>query len=185
MSAHPTAPPEKPAGPPATEVSTGPTVSGDALRAVMVGATFLFGVLSVHQLVPSLLGSAVVALALSAVVAARPHTPVPHAVLLVGALAMLGADTSFDPVVFLLLPLAHLVLRSSWWAARVPRKGRVERSVLLPELRRAVVIQLACQGLALLGFAASTLDRNGFFVVVAAVALIGLVVLAVPRTWWR
>ncbi|RXR24863.1 hypothetical protein EQW78_06940 [Oerskovia turbata] len=185
MSAHPTAPPEKPAGPPATEVSTGPTVSGDTLRAVMIGATFLFVVLAVHQLVPSLLGSAAVALALAAVVGARPHTPVPHTVLFVGALAMLGADTSFDPVVFLLLPLAHLVLRASWWVARTPRKGRVERAVLVPELRRAAVIQVACQGLALVGFAASALDRNGFFVVVAAVALIGLVVLVVPRTWWR
>lgn len=184
MSAHPTAPPEKPAGPPATEVSTGPTVSGDVLRAVMTGATFAFGVLAVLQLVP-LLGSVAVALVLAAIVAARPHPPVPHAVLFAGALAMLGADTSFDPVVFMLLPLAHLVLRSSWWAARVPRTGRVERAVLVPELRRAAVIQVACQGLALVGFAASTLDRNGFFVVAAAAALIGLVVLAVPRTWWR
>jgi len=185
MTARSAAPPTRQAGPPATEVSTGPTVSGDTLRAVMIGATAAFGVLSVHQLLPSLLGSVAVALALAAVVAVLPRTPVPQLVLFVGAAALLGAEPSFAPVVFVLLPLAHVVLRSSWWAARVPRTGRVERAVLLPELRRAAVIQLACQGLALLGLAASTLDGSGFFVVLATAALVGLVVLAVPRTWWR
>ncbi|MFF2623981.1 hypothetical protein [Oerskovia jenensis] len=184
MSALPTVPSHDQAGPPSTEVSTGPTVAGSVLRAVLIGATFLYGVLAGYQVLP-LLGSVVVGVAFAAFVAARPHTPVPQLVLFVGALALLAGDTSFDPVAFLLLPLAQVMLRSAWWAARVPRKGGVERAVLRVELRRAALVQLACQGLALVAFASSTLDRSGLFVVVAAVALIGLVVLAAPRTWWR
>lgn len=185
MSAHPTAPTEKPAGPPSTEVSTGPTLSGDALRAVMIGATFLFGVLTAIQFVPSLLGSLAVGLAFAAVVAVWPLVPVPQGVLFVGGAMLLLSGTSFDPIVFLLLPLAHLILRSSWWAARVPRKGAVERSVLAAEAHRAVRIQLVCQGLALVGFTASALEPSGALLVLAAAALVGLVVLVVPRTWWR
>ena len=185
MSARPTAPTEKPVGPPVTEVSTGPTVSGDALRAVMIGAAFLFGVLTTNRLVPSLLASLAVGLACAAAVAVRPHAPVPQGVLFVGGAALLGAETSFDPIVFLLLPLAHLILRSAWWAARVPRKGAVERSVLVADAHRAVRIQLVCQGLALVGFAASALAPSGALLVLAAAGLVGLVVLVVPRTWWR
>jgi hypothetical protein len=77
------------------------------------------------------------------------------------------------------------VLRGSWWAARVPGHGRVERSVLLLDLRRAGVIQAVCQGLALVGLVASTFAPSGALLMVATVALVGVVVLVVPRPWWR
>lgn len=184
MNAFSVARPDEPHGLPANEVDTGPTVSGTDLRAVLAAATFLFGVLAASRLVPSLPGSVAVGSVFAVVVLVRPHTPVPQLILFAGGAAMLGADTAFSPVVFLLLPVAHVMLRASWWVARVPRKGLVERAVLLLDLRRGAAIQALSQGLALVGYAATSLDGSGLFVVVAAVALAGLVVLTVPRSWW-
>ena len=170
---------------PSTEVATGPTVPGPGLRAVLFGATAVFGALTVHSLLPSLLGSVVIGLALAAAVTRFPRPPVPHAIVLAGGAALLGASTAFDPVVFALLPLVHLVLRASWWVARVPWTGEVERRVLALDLRRAALVQALCQGLALVAFAASGLEGSGSWTVVAALALCALAVLVVPRTWWR
>jgi len=170
---------------PSTEVGTGPTVPGLLFRAVLFGVTVAFATLTAHSLLPSLAGSVVIGLALATVITRFPRPPVPHAIVLAGGAALLGASTTFDPVVFVLLPLVHLMLRASWWAARVPRTGAVERSVLVLDLRRAAAIQTACQGLALVALAASGIEGEGFLTVVAALALCALAVLVVPRTWWR
>ncbi|MHA7132981.1 hypothetical protein [Oerskovia turbata] len=172
-------------GPPTNEVSTGPTVTGRELRALLFCVTLAFGTLTAIRLSPLVVGAVVVGLAFALIVTRWPRTPVPHVILGAGGLAMLAQSAAFDPIVFLLLPLGHVALRASWWAARVPARGGVERSVLLLDARRAAVVQAVCQALALVGLAASTLEPSGFFVVLAAAALVGLVAATVPRTWWR
>lgn len=170
---------------PSTEVDTGPTVPGPAFRAALFGATIVFGTLTAHSLLPSMAGSVAIGLALAAVVTRFPRPPVPHAIVLAGGAALLGASAAFDPVVFALLPLVHLMLRASWWVARVPWAGAVERTVLVLDLRRAAAIQMVCQGLALVALAASGIEGEGFLTAVAALALCALAVLVVPRSWWR
>lgn len=170
---------------PSTEVGTGPTVPGLHFRAALFAVTVAFATLTAHSLLPSLAGSVTIGLALAAAVTRFPRPPVPHAIAFAGGVALLGTSTTFSPVVFVLLPLVHLVLRASWWAARVPWAGAVERSVLVLDLRRAVAIQVACQGLALVALAASGIEGEEFLTVVAALALCALALLVVPRTWWR
>lgn len=172
-------------GPPTNEVSTGPALAGSALRAVLFGATLVFGTLTATRLIPLFVGALVVGAAFAVIVAKWPRTPVPHVILGAGGLAMLAGSATFDPIVFLLLPLAHVVLRTSWWSARVPARGAVEHSVLRLDLRRAASIQAVCQGLALVALAASTFEPSAALLIIATVALVGLVVVTVPRAWWR
>ncbi|WP_454043905.1 hypothetical protein [Cellulosimicrobium sp. Marseille-Q8652] len=169
------------AAPPRVDVDTGTTVGGLALRVALLLVAAAYTGIALQPVVgdPALRWS--LAVLVGAVVAGLCRPPVPHVLVVLGGLALAGGPGPFDAVVLALLPLAHLVLRLSWWCAHVPPTARVEVRALLPDLRRLVVIQVGLQlvGLVLLLVAGASVVPAG--VALGGLALLALTVLVLPR----
>ncbi|MGN7701270.1 hypothetical protein [Cellulosimicrobium sp. 22601] len=172
------------AGPrPRLEVETGRAVAGWWPRVVLLvlATAFTGAALQTTGLAPSFVwGTAV---ALGTATAFLPAPPVPHVLVLLGGLLLIvEGDGPFDPVVFALLPLGHLVLRAAWWADHVPPDARAELRAVLPDLRRVVVLQAALLVVAL-GVQAVTAREVSSAVATAlgGVVVLGLVLLVTPR----
>ncbi|QJW36791.1 hypothetical protein [Cellulosimicrobium protaetiae] len=172
------------AGPrPRLEVETGRTFAGSWPRVALLAlATGYAGAsLQTTGLAPSFVWGA--AIGLGVVTAYLPAPPVPHLLVLLGGLVLLLEGSGpFDPVVLVLLPLGHLVLRAAWWSDHVPPEARAELRALLPDLRRVVVLQAALLGVALAVRGITEGDvSSAVATAIGGLAVLGVVLLVSPR----
>ncbi|KON72807.1 hypothetical protein ACIOWF_11430 [Cellulosimicrobium cellulans] len=172
------------AGPrPRLEVETERTFPGWCPRVLLLvlATAFAGAALQTTGLAQSLVWGA--ALGLGGVTAYLPAPPVPHLLVLLGGLVLLlDGDAPFDPVVLVLLPLGHLVLRTAWWSDHVPPEARAELRAVVPDLRRVAVLQAALLLVALAVQAITAGDvSSAVATALGGIAVLGLVLLVTPR----
>lgn len=116
---------------PRVGVVLGPSLRGWMLRlAAAVGVGVLLVVATQRAAVAAGFGWTVVVAAV-VVMAVRPSAMMAQvAVVVAGLLIGLDAYGPFDPVVFVLIPLAYTAVRLAWWAERVTLMARIELAAL-------------------------------------------------------
>lgn len=124
-----------PAARPLPEVTTetGPTLRGWVLRAVLLVLTPLL-VLTAASRTPGLADALVwsVVLLSTGLLVIRPTPTTAGGVVVVSGVLLWGLESEpFDPWSLVVALLAYLLARTTWWAAHLPPRGRVEIAALL------------------------------------------------------
>jgi hypothetical protein len=108
----------------------------------------------------------------------RPTPTTAGGVIVLAAVLFWGFATEpFDPWALAIALLAHLLARTTWWAAHVPPHGHAEIAALLTTWRRDLTVLAATGLLAALALLASGATVPGA-VLLAALAVITTVLLA-------
>lgn len=170
-----------PAARPLPEVTadTGPTLPGWVLRLLLLGLSpllLLTAAARTPDLPDTLLWS--VALLGTGLVVLRPTPTTAGGIIVVSGVLLWGLDAEpFDPWSLVVTLLAYLLARTTWWAAHLPPRGRVEIAALLVGWRRDLTVLGATAllgGLALLVSGTTTPAA----ILLAALAVAGTAFLA-------
>jgi len=126
------------------------------------------------------------------VVVVRPESLAAGALVVVVGLFEVGRPAGFTARTFVLILLVHVLLRLAAVAAQAGWRARVEVAVLTEQVREVAVVQAGVQLLALVAasvpLVAAGADAGALraWVRVGAVGgVLALVVLLMPRTWFR
>lgn len=164
---------------PAVTVETGPTVRGWVFRLALLALAplLLFTAASRTPDIP--LGfTGIIALLATGLLVVRPTPVTAGGVIVVATVLFWGFTTEpFDPWVLVVALLAHVLARTTWWAAHVPPDGHTELAALGTGWRRETAV-LGATGLlgALAMLASGTTTTTA--VLLAALALVGIALLA-------
>lgn len=164
---------------PAVTVHTGPTLRGWTFRVALLALTPLLLFTAAGRTPDLPLGvTGTISLLAAGLLVARP-TPVTAGGVIVTAAVLFWGFTAepFDPWALVIALLAHLLARTTWWAAHVPPGGRTEIAALLTGWRRDAAVLGATGLLGALAMLVSGTTTT-FAVLLAALALVGTALLA-------
>ncbi len=159
---------------PRVGIELGPSVPGWVVRLAAVLAAAAMVAVAVGR-TPMAAGLAWTLVGIAAVMMATlPSAAMGHTAVVAGGLFVaLGGHGPFDPVVFGLIPLAHLTVRLGGWAERAALTARVELAALGRGWQRSLLVIAATLGLA--GFAFVVAGHpSPIGVIVGGLALVGL-----------
>ncbi|MEV0953270.1 hypothetical protein [Promicromonospora sp. NPDC050249] len=164
---------------PAVTVETGPTLRGWVFRLVLLALTPLLLFTAAGRTPDVPLGvTGIIAFLATGLLVVRPTPATAGGVVVVATVLFWGFTTEpFDPWALVVALLAHLLVRTTWWAAHVPPEGHTELAALRTGWRRDATV-LGATGLlgALAVLASGTTATSA--VLLAALALVGVVLLA-------
>lgn len=164
---------------PAVTVETGPTLRGWTFRLALLVLTPLLLFTAAGRTPDLPLGvTGTIAVLATGLLVVRPTPVTAGGVIVVATVLFWGFTTEpFDPWALVVALLAHLLARTTWWAAHVPPDGHAEIAALLTGWRRDATV-LGATGLlgALAMLASGTTATTA--VLLAALALVGIALLA-------
>ncbi|MFD6141402.1 hypothetical protein [Promicromonospora sp. NPDC060271] len=164
---------------PAVTVETGPTLRGWTFRLALLVLTplLLFTAAGRTPDIP-LEFTGVIAVLATGLLVVRPTPVTAGGVIVVAAVLFWGFTTEpFDPWALAVALLAHVLARTTWWAAHVPPGGHTELVALAAGWRRDVAVLGATGLLGALALLASGTTTTAA-VLLAALALVGIALLA-------
>ncbi|MDR7380568.1 hypothetical protein [Promicromonospora iranensis] len=164
---------------PTITVHTRPTLRGWTFRAALLALVplLLFTAAARTPGIPHSVTLTIAALATGLVVV-HPTPTTAGGVIAVAAVLFWGFTSEpFDPWALAVALLAHLLARTTWWAAHVPPQGHAEIAALLTSWRRDLTVLAATALLGALAMLASGTTVQGA-VLLAALAVVGLVLVA-------
>ena len=164
---------------PAVTVETGPTLPGWTLRLALLVLTPLLLFTAAGRTADIPVGvTATIAVLATGLLVLRPTPTTAGGTVVVATVLFWGFTAEpFDPWALVVALLAHLLARTTWWAAHVPPDGHTEIAALLAGWRRDAAV-LAATGLlgALAMLASGTTTTPA--VLLAALAVVGIALLA-------
>jgi hypothetical protein len=164
---------------PAVTVETGPTVRGWVFRLVLLALTPLLLITAAGRTPDIPLGvTGTIAVLATGLLVVHPTPATAGGVVVVAAVLFWGFTSEpFDPWALVVALLAHLLARTTWWAAHVPPDGHTELAALRTGWRRDVAVLGATGLLGALALLASGTTATTA-VLLAALALVGIALLA-------
>lgn len=164
---------------PRITVETRPTLPGWTFRLALLALVplLLFTATSRTAGLPDGVTWTLVALSTSLLIA-HPTPATAGGITVLAAVLFWGFDTEpFDPWALAVALLAHLLARTTWWAAHVPPRGHTEITAVLTHWRRDLTVLTATGLLGALALLTSGAALPGA-ILLAALAVVGIVVLA-------
>lgn len=164
---------------PAVTVETGPTLRGWIFRLALLALTPLLLFTAAGRTPDLPLGvTGIIAVLATGLLVVRPTPATAGGVIVVAAVLFWGFTTEpFDPWALVVALLAHLLARTTWWAAHVPPEGHAELAALRSGWRQDAAVLGATGLLGALALLASGTTATTA-VLLAGLALVGVVLLA-------
>jgi hypothetical protein len=164
---------------PAVTVETGPTLRGWVFRLALLALTPLLLFTAAGRTPDVPLGvTGTIAVLATGLLVVRPTPATAGGVVVVAAVLFWGFTSEpFDLWALVVALLAHLLARTTWWAAHVPPDGHTELAALRTGWRRDAAVLGATGLLGALALLASGTTATTA-VLLAALALVGIALLA-------